>query len=370
MQDELHWLAESGQTEPLAAALAAGADVNARDEDGRTPLHVAVAGGMRAAMNALLAAGADAEATEAASPGYRPLHRACAAADGIDPEATQIIRDLIRHGVDVGAADSRGTTALHLIIPWCDSELVDLLLDHDAPAGAADRAGRTPLHVACRRGATSVADLLLGDDGELTAPTTRKRKDSALARLDDESILETLIAAGADPDAQDSHGTSPLHVAAEHGVVVAVRILLQHDANAAPHDEYDVTPLHIAASVEIADHLLRAKVPMDPPDRDGRTPLHRAIGAGRLDVAERLLREGALAGVGDREGRTPLHLAAAAGRAHAVERLLDAGADPAAVDADGHSALELARTAGHHLVVKTLRRRRGHRGKGRGGKSR
>jgi len=54
----LHDLARAGDVPALTAALAAGADVNARDHYSRTPLVLAAHGGHAGAVAALLAAGA------------------------------------------------------------------------------------------------------------------------------------------------------------------------------------------------------------------------------------------------------------------------------------------------------------------------
>lgn len=362
---DLHWWAESGQVEPLREAIASGADLEARDDEGRTALLVAVLSGMREAIAVLLEAGADPDAAEEATPGYRPLQRAALAADLAPRERIAILELLLRRGADAAAADSTGTTALHLVIPWGTSEVVDELLAAGANAGAADRGGRTPFHVAASRGATAVADLLLGDDGEISSPTPSTREDTALARLDDRAILESLLNAGANPDPADASGDTPLHVAAERGADATVAWLLAHGADPSRRDDDDVTPLHRAANGDIAAKLIEAGAPIDPPDRDGRTPLHRAVGDGRSDVVDRLLAHDALAGIGDREGRTPLHVAAAAGRAHLVERLLDAGADVNAKDGDGFTPLYWADAGRHSLVMATLRRRGGRRGRAR-----
>lgn len=359
MELELHWWAESGQLDRLREALAAGADPEERDDEGRTALQVAVATGAVDAVRTLLEGGADTEAAEEASPNYRPLHRACVASEADARERADILAALLEHGVDVTARDGRARTVLHLAIPWCTSEFVDALLARGADAAAADASGRTPMHTAASRGADSLTDLLLGDDGELSTSTPIRRADSALARLDDRGILEALVAAGASVDAADAQGVTPLHIAAEQGTATVVVFLLANGAEFLRRDEYEVTPLHRASSADIAGKLLDAGATVDPADHDGRTPLHRALAGGRLDVAELLLRHGALAGIADREGRTPLHEAATAGRAHAVEQLLDAGADPSARDSDGRTPLDWARTAGHSLVADTLKRRGG-----------
>jgi ankyrin repeat protein len=362
MTEELHWCAESGQVDRLRAAIAAGSHLESHDERGRTPLHVAVSHRRIEAVEILLDAGADLEAREAASPGYRPLHRACLP-HPITGEAGDVllIDRLLERGARPDAADEKGVTPLHLCVPWCDAELVERVIASGAGAGAADRSGTTPLHVACRRGARGDADRLLDDDGEIPAPTRGRRADTALARLEDVAVLEVLTLEEADVNAGDRHGLTPLHVAAERGNVGAVRHLLESGARPDVTDEYTVTPLHRTSDARIVELLLEAGAPLDAPDRDGATPLHRAVGRGRSEVAERLLAEGASVLVSDRDGRTPLHWAAAGGRALLLEKLLDEGADAHAADGDGMRALDLAEAAGHVHVVRALRRRGGGR---------
>ena len=94
----------------------------------------------------------------------------------------------------------------------------------------------------------SFADSLLADHGA----AGRRRDDSALARLDDETVVETLIADGADVGAADAQGLTPIHVAAERGTEWAMKILLAHGADPTTPDGYRATPLHRAASTVVA----------------------------------------------------------------------------------------------------------------------
>jgi ankyrin repeat protein len=59
----------------------------------------------------------------------------------------------------------------------------------------------------------------------------------------------------------------------------------------------------------------------------------------------------------DREGRTPLHLAAGAGSGLIVDRLLDAGAEAGAKDLSGRTPRDDAVAAGHSQVAGRLRQR-------------
>jgi ankyrin repeat protein len=365
MDLDLHWLAESGQASRLAEALRAGAPPDGRDEDGRTPLHVAVRRRRLDAARVLADGGADLAAAEDAMPRYQALHLACLPADGETAGDATLLELLLSRGAEPAARDGRGVTPLHLAVPWCDARLVRLFLERGAPADSPDDGGATPLHVACGRGAPALADVLLGDDARLAAPPPAVRADTALGRLEDEEVLEALLDGGARADAPDRQGQTPLHVAAMCGHREATRLLLERGAAPAAGDAWGVTPLHRADDAVVAALLLAAGAPLGEPDGEGRTPLHAAIAGGRDDVVDLLLARGADLAVADRDGRTALHLAAGAGRALTVEKLLEGGADVNAPDADGRTPLFWAQAAGHGHVVATLKRHGAKRREGR-----
>src|SRR5262245_12411197 len=72
---------------------------------------------------------------------------------------------------------------------------------------------------------------------------------------------------------------------------------------------------------------------------DGTTPLHLAVRADDLASVQRLLRSGANPKAANRYGVTPLSLAALNGNASMIEALLKAGADPKAVLPGGQTIL-------------------------------
>ena len=162
----LHLAVAYPREEMAEILLAAGADPMAQDIDGRTPLHVTES---ERAIRALVAAGADPMARD--SDGRRPLHVT---------ESEPAIKALVAAGADPMARDSDGRTPLHLAaVEIGNAETVAALLAAGADLESRDHEGRTPLH---------------------------------LAALDDgwPKSMEVLLDAGAHRLAQDNEGRTPL----------------------------------------------------------------------------------------------------------------------------------------------------------------
>jgi ankyrin repeat protein len=156
---------------PLVAALAGGhfqtadllrlngADPNVLGWGKRTPLHAAVncfyhCGNLEDTLK-LIEYGADINAKNMF--GKTPLHWASRGhhfGDG------SVLRLLLKHGGDVNAPDTRGFTPLHEASHWGAPEVVPILLKHGADAEAEDSDGKTALQVAAERGHDEVVKLL------------------------------------------------------------------------------------------------------------------------------------------------------------------------------------------------------------------
>ena len=106
--------------------------------------------------------------------------------------------------------------------------------------------------------------------------------------------------------------------------------------------------------------LIKAGVPLNARDKDGRTALHLAALHNhpyRKPMATNtLLAAGADFNIRDQDGRTPLHLAAMQrnGFAYLATALLEGCAQPDTKDLDGLTPLDLARRVRNRQMVKTI----------------
>src|SRR6185436_9684598 len=140
------------------------------------------------------------------------------------------------------------------------------------------------------------------------------------------AMVELLLRLGADANAMDRGGHSPLYClaneyrASEGGGVV--RALVHGGANVNANDGVKhCTALHMAArrgNVEVAEALLDCGADIDPRDCLGDTPLRRSVNCDKIQVAELLLRRTADVHSIGNKGLTPL----LAARTTAMKELL------------------------------------------------
>lgn len=127
--------------------LARGADVDARNDEGRPPLVSAVLGGSLPLLELLLAQGADVDARD--PHGWTPLHFA---AQEVLPEMAE---RLLTRGADANAQDDEGNTPLARAIFFARGRhaIIDLMRKHGAKDDVPNLSGETPRELAARIGA-------------------------------------------------------------------------------------------------------------------------------------------------------------------------------------------------------------------------
>jgi uncharacterized protein len=127
--------------------------------------------------------------------------------------------------------------------------LEQILAQEPAAVNAWAEDGFQPLGLACFFGQRAAAELLLARGGEVNTPARNAFKVTALhAALAGPApgIAAVLVAAGADVNARQQAGNTPLHETAHAGLVELTRLLLEHGADATARDDDGHTPADIA----------------------------------------------------------------------------------------------------------------------------
>ena len=175
-------------------------------------------------------------------------------------------------------------------------------------------------------------------------PTLRalqeKITDACRAVLPALVLAAPMLAISANEARAHSEHSGPhplLHSAVGNGDLAAVVHLLEvHGADVNAKDFHGDTPLHRAAIYEnhtaIAAALIKAGAMVNAKGQYGHTPLHRAAIWGYASVVSALLAAGADVNARDDGGEMPLHIAARYEHSSVVSLLLAAGAEVNAKD--------------------------------------
>jgi hypothetical protein len=162
--DPIHDAVEKGNLIGVQTELDKGVDVNAKREDGSTPLHGAAEGGHGEIVELLITAGADLHATTVpmlGGGGWIPLHSAARQGH------RGIVELLIEMGTDVNTRDSAGKSTLHDAVLEGHKGIVELLINKGADLNAKSGYYGTPLHVAGSIGHKEIAELLIANGADL-----------------------------------------------------------------------------------------------------------------------------------------------------------------------------------------------------------
>jgi ankyrin repeat protein len=103
----VHEAAFFGDLKTIEGHIAAGSDLNVKDEYGSTPLNIAITFNKEAVAKALIEGGADLSITT--TDGSSPLHSACFFG------RTEIVKALLKKGVNQQAKNNYGATAMETI---------------------------------------------------------------------------------------------------------------------------------------------------------------------------------------------------------------------------------------------------------------
>ena len=235
----------------VEAALKAGADVNAQDEEGWTPLMFASRKMNADLIKALLAA--KASANMKTQKGATALMMACS------ENQWMVIPLLLQAGADANAQDETGAPVLYHCAIGAGESAIKALLDAGAQKDLADKDGVTPLFVALAMGNGQAA--------------------------------RALFTAGAHAEPQSSDGFPILARSVISADPESVRVALKVAPDVNGRSAKGHTALMIASELgysEMVADLLRAKADAGLKDPEGKAALDYAQGNGHTEVVAML----------------------------------------------------------------------------------
>ncbi len=270
---ELHEAVQFRSVDETRRLLAEGADIDARDNQGRTPLFLA----------------------------WR----------------TDVVKLLIESGADVNARDSHGRTALDYVLSHRRAEAARLIIENGADVNARDAEGRPILMSMLYTMNIEGLQVLIENGADIDAKEDRGLSALVFAACRGwGDVVQLLIENGADVNARDcDDGWTPLmslaiqdHANPETALFVPwqnLRLLIDNDAD------------------------------VNATNRDGMTALMAAASSGHPDPVKLLIENGADVNARDSSGRTALKYAAKKGHAEVVNLLTEHGAAQNPVGREG-----------------------------------
>lgn len=280
------------------------------DEDGATPLLLAVLDADVERTRRLLTQGADANCR------------------------TQLaVRVITARGADVPEGVHSVIATPMLVATFVgNAEILRLLVQHGGNVDGAGESGHRPLHLAATEGHKEAVAALLSSGASVDAAGENASTALLLAaEHGHEDVVQLLLAAGAAPDRINQFGSTPLLAAIEHGHLSIVEELLTAGAKIDPEVvAKTLPPLFLAIAVDdraIVELLLQRGAEA----RQARRVSSDALAEHDFEIETGLSVE-----------LTPLMLAAQKGAVGIGELLLAHGAEPAFANAEGISALWVA----------------------------
>jgi ankyrin repeat protein len=365
-----------GNVAAMARGVERGASVTAGlTQYGSTALHLAAQNGQLAVMQWLVAQGADIHTKD--GEGYNALHTA--AVNG----HMAVVSWLVEQGVPLATQCTDGSTALDAareagqmaVVRWltkAETKAADTVKSLLAAFIAAIRAGDVAAMARAVEGGASVTAGL--DEYGATALHLAARNGKL-------TVMQWLVAQGADIHTKDGHGDTALHAAVHNGQLTTMQWLVGQGADINAKDSYgdntltamqwlvaqgaDIhtkdghgrTALHLAAyngQLTAMQWLVAQGADIHTKDGDGDNTLYYAACDGQLAAMQWLVAQGVDIHTKDVSGTTALHAAAYGGHVAVVSWLVEQGMPLATQSGDGHTALDVARQTGQKAVVQWL----------------
>ncbi|KAL6514888.1 hypothetical protein OROGR_020467 [Orobanche gracilis] len=294
-QTTLHLACRRGSVELVEAILECKeSNVDVLDKDGDPPIVFALAAGSPECVHALIKHNAN----------VRSRLR-----EGLGPSVTHVcayhgqpecMRELLVAGADPNAIDDEGESVLHRAVAKKYTDCAIVILENGGCKSMRilNAKNLTPLHLCVmtrnvavvRRWVELASTKDISEAIDIPGPVGTALCMAAAVKKDYESegreLVRVLLAAGADPRAQDSqHAQTALHTAAMSNDVELVRIILESGVDVNIRNVQNTIPLHVAlarGAKSCVGLLLSAGANCNMQDDDGDNAFHIAADTAKM----------------------------------------------------------------------------------------
>ena len=330
-QSIVHYFVKTRDEKAIEKCIQVGIPLSVKDNNGKTPLHLAFesadnAAAIRIASKLILA---DAELVRGDFAYFE--------------DAVKTHNMILRF--------NDGQTPLHIATIEGHTGIVDYILNQKTSLrlsdilGAQDISGATPLHEAVRYGRVDIARLLLGAGAKVDALDSLG-KTPLLLIIPVESqytVYATLLQYRANINQKDMYGDTVLHVATMSNAPANVlELLVKNRASVNERNKQGVTPIEIAIEQEHSeqvDFFAKHNADIFAENMEGDSPLSKALSRPTPDMLKMLVTSENINSK-DSSGNTALHVAIQKDALFDyIKYLVDAGADVNARNKNGDSVL-------------------------------
>jgi len=260
----------------------------------------------------------------------------------------------IKAGIDLNTIpEGEKDPALILAIRKGNVQTVSLMIKAGADLNVANWFGVTPLYAAAELGQAGVMAELIAKGA--TVKTTGSDTLVIASRWGHEAAVKVLLNAGM--DGKGEYGTKALSQAADYGHLPVVKLLVEKGADVNARDPSGYTPLARAAEAnekDIALFLLDKGADRNGRDNFEMTPLLRAAQRDHADMVKLLIEKGADINAKNKNGETAVLTAVKENNPEVLKVLVAAKADINIPDKDGKTALFLAKNRNRQKLVDIL----------------
>ena len=286
----LHAAVQVNHPDIVQVLIDAGTDIEMKNNDGRSPLHMASCLGALTTVKMLVKAGVDLD--------QRDGNNFTALRAAVKGKHADVVQVLIDAGADIETKDAEGRSPLLLASRLEDLTTMKMLVEAGADVRATDNSANTCLIIAVYGKNTDIVRYLVGlpeVDLDQQGMFTYTALHAAVLRNHTDAV-PVLIDAGADIEMKEEGGCSPLHMACMSGELTNVMKLVEAGADVCATDDRRSTCLTYAADLghtEIVRYLVGLpEVDLNHQDSNNCTALHYAVKGKHPDMVEVLFDAG------------------------------------------------------------------------------